>query len=176
RASELRGIAWTAVDLKNCTVRVEQRADAYGVIGAPKSVAGFRTIPLPGRAIATLREWKIACPAHSLNLVFPSQQGKVLSHGIMTKNHVMPILLAAGVVRSGSEVGTLVAKYSIHTFRHAAASLWIEQGLNPKRVQTLVGHGSIQVTFDTYGHLFEQLQDHQTDGFAIERALFQDAT
>ena len=38
--------------------------------------------------------------------------------------------------------------------RHACASLWIEEGLNAKRIQALMGHSSIQVTFDTYGHLF----------------------
>jgi integrase len=34
------------------------------------------------------------------------------------------------------------------------ASLWIEQGHNPKQIQTLMGHSSIKVTFDVYGHLF----------------------
>ena len=60
--------------------------------------------------------------------------------------------------------------------RHAAASLWIEHGLNGKRVQTLMGHSSIQVTFDTYGHLFDQAQKDADDAAAIERALFADAT
>jgi integrase len=45
-------------------------------------------------------------------------------------------------------------KYGLHSLRHAAASLFIEQGFPPKRVQALMGHSSIQVTFDTYGHLF----------------------
>lgn len=121
RASELRGIAWAAVNLKNRTVKFEQRADAHGAIGAPKSIAGFRTLPLPERAIAALREWKMACPTHSLNLVFPSQKGRVLSHGIMMKNHVEPILKAVGVTKPSLQKDTEVAKYSIHTFRHAAA-------------------------------------------------------
>jgi integrase len=38
--------------------------------------------------------------------------------------------------------------------RHAAASLFIEQGFSPKRVQALLGHSSVQMTFDVYGHLF----------------------
>jgi integrase len=49
----------------------------------------------------------------------------------------------------------------LHAFRHAAASLFIEQGFSPKRVQALMGHSTIQVTFDTYGHLFpSQDEDH----------------
>lgn len=172
RASELRGLAWSAVDLKRNAVRIEQRADATGTLGAPKSASGFRVIPIPDRMVSTLREWKLACPYHPYDLVFPSPTGRVLSHGVMAKNHLKPILLAAGVTKPGTGEDAEVAKYTAHTFRHAAASLWIEQRLNPKRVQTLVGHGSIQVTFDVYGHLFEQADRDAADALAIERALF----
>jgi integrase len=40
-------------------------------------------------------------------------------------------------------------KYGLHALRHAAASLFIEQGFSPKRVQALMGHSTIQMTFDT---------------------------
>lgn len=40
------------------------------------------------------------------------------------------------------------------------ASWLIDQGFNAKRVQTLMGHSTIQITFDTYGHLFPQEGDH----------------
>lgn len=172
RASELRGLSWSAVDIKKSIVRVEQRADVKGVLGAPKSVSGFRAIPIPDRMASTLREWKLACPFHPRDLVFPSQKGRVLSHGVMAKNHLKPILMAAGVTKPGNGEDAKVAKYTAHVFRHAAASLWIDQRLNPKRVQTLVGHGSIQVTFDVYGHLFEQADSGAADALAIERALF----
>jgi integrase len=49
----------------------------------------------------------------------------------------------------------------LHALRHAAASLFIEQGFTPKRVQALMGHSSIQVTFDTYGHLFPAMRQLQ---------------
>jgi len=160
RASELRGLPWAALDLKKGSVDVRQRADARGEIGPPKSKAGFRRIPLPSGAVTALKEWKLACPTHSLDLVFPSEQGKVLSHGVMTKNVVGPLM------EKGQQFG-------MHGFRHAAASLWIERGLNPKRVQYLMGHGSIQVTFDTYGHLFKT---EDNDANAMEAALFSDAT
>ena len=43
--------------------------------------------------------------------------------------------------------------------RHAAASLFIAYlGWTPKRVQTVMGHSSIKMTFDLYGHLFEDLE------------------
>jgi len=47
----------------------------------------------------------------------------------------------------------------MHSLRHAAASLFIEQGFSPKRVQALMGHSTIQMTFDTYGHLFPAAED-----------------
>jgi integrase len=59
--------------------------------------------------------------------------------------------------------GEVVTKYGLHALRHACASLWIEEGLNPKRIQSLMGHSSIKQTFDRYGHLF-------ADGDADARA------
>lgn len=161
RASELRGLSWSALDLKAGSAAVEQRADAKGVIGPPKSTAGYRVVPLPARVSATLKAWKLACPPNEHNLVFPSRSGKPLSHRVMTCNHLLPILEGAGVEPVG-----------MHCFRHAAASLWIEQGLNPKRVQQLMGHSSIQLTFDVYGHLFPDSERDGGLGDAIERALF----
>ncbi|MXO97238.1 tyrosine-type recombinase/integrase [Erythrobacter aquimaris] len=172
RASELRGLSWPAVNLGACHVTVEQRADARGVLGPPKSASGFRVIPLPNSVVSTLREWKLACPQHPLALVFPSPKGRVLSHGVMAKNYLNPILISAGVTAGGDGEDSAVAKYTAHRFRHAAASLWIDAGLNAKRIQTLVGHGSIQVTFDTYGHLFEETQREAEHRNAIEQALF----
>ena len=41
----------------------------------------------------------------------------------------------------------------------------------PKRVQTWLGHHSIQVTFDTYGHLFEAIVRETSVAAAIEKEL-----
>jgi integrase len=49
-------------------------------------------------------------------------------------------------------------RYHFHLLRHAAASLFIRYlGWTPKRVQTVMGHASVTLTFDLYGHLFENL-------------------
>jgi integrase len=65
----------------------------------------------------------------------------------------------------------LEGKYSAHEFRHAAASLWIEQRVDPKRIQTWMGHSSIQVTFDTYGHLFERAEGDAATMAAVEAGV-----
>ena len=48
---------------------------------------------------------------------------------------------------------------TFHALRHFFASWAIEQRFSPKRVQSLLGHSSIQMTFDVYGHLFPSLED-----------------
>jgi integrase len=48
-----------------------------------------------------------------------------------------------------------------HAYRHFFASWLIDRGFGPKRVQALMGHSSIAVTYDVYGHLFPQEDDHE---------------
>lgn len=170
RASELRGLTWRQLDFRKRTVSVDQRADAQNVMGPPKSNAGYRTIPLPETAIGSLRKWKLACPPTSKGLVFPSLAGTVMSQRIMTLSLLDPIQIAAGV--SNGEEGTKKrGRYTLHDFRHAAASLWIEARQSPKLVQRWMGHGSIQVTFDTYGHLFSDADRDAAVASSVERDL-----
>lgn len=39
----------------------------------------------------------------------------------------------------------------------------LESGANPKEIKRLMGHSSIRVTFDVYGHLFEEHDDRRAD-------------
>jgi integrase len=50
-----------------------------------------------------------------------------------------------------------------HDLRHSAASILIAQGVHPKIIQELLRHSWIQLTMDTYGHLFEQAQKEAAD-------------
>lgn len=179
RASELRGLPWRDIDLRRGTITVSQRADARNVIGPAKSHSGFRTIPMPPLAQRLVREWKLACQPTPLDLVFPSVAGKVMSHRYMTLNVLNPLQRAAGLVEASScsdaataaDEDALPTRYTLHDFRHAAASLWIEQQVSPKRVQTWMGHGSIQVTFDVYGHLFSEADRDAAIAKAVENQL-----
>jgi integrase len=49
-------------------------------------------------------------------------------------------------------------RIKFHGLRHSAASLLIAQGVHPKAIQELLRHSSIQLTMDTYGHLFDEMQ------------------
>ena len=179
RGSELRGLRWIPdVDFEGRQLNIVQRADAFDKIGRLKSKAGYRSIPMPPMVANALREWKLKCPKRDLGLVFPTGSGNVESHSNIVKRGFNPIQIAAGVTtpvpvldeagrpvinNAGEPVMREASKYGLHALRHACASLWIENGMNAKRIQKLMGHSTIQMTFDVYGHLF-------TDGDADQRA------
>src|SRR5262249_5582877 len=55
RMSELRGLAWDNVNFDRKVIHVRQRANLWGEIGAPKSAAGDREIPMSPMVVNTLR-------------------------------------------------------------------------------------------------------------------------
>lgn len=166
RSSELRGLPWDAVDLDRKVIHVRQRADQWGTIGAPKSAAGHREIPMTPMVANTLREWKLACPKGPAGLVFPNGVGNVENHSNIIQRFFEPLQVAAGAVDADGK-----PLYGLHALRHWFASWAIERGFSPKRLQALLGHSSIQMTFDVYGHLFPSLEDDHAKFAAGEAAL-----
>jgi integrase len=173
RASELRGLRWSDVDLDKGEVRVHQRADRYNQIDAPKSEAGERTVPLPPGVVRALREWKLAFPKGKLDLAFPNGAGHVESHANIINRALVPVQIAAGVctiLKDGHDKVVLdddgepvrEAKYTgLHALRHFYASWCINRKadggleLPGKVVEERLGHSSIVMTMDVYGHLFK---------------------
>jgi integrase len=172
RASELRGLRWIDVDLKRGELHVHQRADRYNAIGSLKSVSAGRTIPLPPMVISELREWKLACPKGKLGLVFPNGVGRVETLTNIVQRGLMPTMVAAGIVDQRGR-----AKYrGLHSLRHFYASWCINRRIDGglelplKVVQARLGHASIQMTADCYGHLFPR-GDDGAELAAAERAF-----
>jgi integrase len=162
RASELRGLCWSNVDLDHGIIHVRQRADAWRHIGPPKSAAGTRDVPLTPMAVNALRQWRLACPKGELDLVFPNGVGRIESHTNILKRFWFPLQQGCGITDGDGK-----ARYPFHSLRHTAASLFIAHlGWTPKRVQAVLGHSSIKMTFDTYGHLFA---DHEGDREAMKK-------
>lgn len=174
RGSELRGLKWSDVDLKDGVVHVRRRVDHWNNFGAPKSKAGKRDIPLAPMVVNELKRWKLACPVGELDLVFPNPAGGVLAHACILKDGFGPLQVRAGVAHHVvADDGETIAKpkYGLHALRHAAAALFIEQGFGPKRVQTILGHASIKMTFDVYGYLFASEDTDRTAMAQIEARL-----
>jgi integrase len=172
RASELRGLRWADVDLKRGELHVRQRADRFNVIGRPKSEAGDRTIPLLPMVVNALREWKLACPKGELDLAFPNGRGQVENTSNIVQRVLHPIQIAAGITDKRGR-----AKYTgLHALRHFYASWCINRKtdggleLPLKVVQTRLGHASIQMTADRYGHLFPR-GDDKAELAAAEKAF-----
>lgn len=195
RASELRGLSWSALDLEKRELRIKQRADKYNVIGSPKSQQGWRTLPIPATLAQVLREWQLVCPKRAsgeldkegepireLHYVFPNGEGNIESHGNIRNRGQVPAMLKAGVSIQAKKKGhptetELTAKYGgLHPFRHWFASWCINPvssggiGLTLKEVQVRMGHASITMTADRYGHLFPR-GDIAAEVDAAERAL-----
>jgi integrase len=174
RSSELRGLAWGDVDSTRKVIHVRQRADAWGEMGAPKSAAGDREIPMSPLVVNALREWRVNCPRSGagegaegrLWLVFPNGNGNVENHANIANRGFYALQRGAGMVDAGGS-----PKYGFHALRHFFASWAIEQGFSPKRLQALLGHSSIQMTFDRYRHLFPSLEDDHEKFAAGELAV-----
>lgn len=56
-----------------------------------------------------------------------------------------------------------VERFGLHVCRHGAASVMIAAGVNAKALSKFMGHSSIQITFDLYGHLFPGAEDEAGD-------------
>jgi integrase len=160
RASEIRGLPWSAVDLKAGTLSVMQRADERGVIGPPKTDSSFRTINLPSVLVTMLRNWKIE--SYPGTLVFANKHGNAQSLSDIHERYWKPLQRAIGIRKADGS-----AKLNFHCLRHFRASQLIEAGANPKEVQEELGHSDIGTTFDQYGHLFT---DDEADKHRKERA------
>jgi integrase/DNA-binding XRE family transcriptional regulator len=179
RASEVRGLRKSDVDLDKGELHVRQRADAFKKMGAPKTRGSHRTVPLIPTLIKFLREHMLSVPKTDQNLVFPTRHGDVVDDGTITDRGLKPVQVAAGIVKPNS-ISTRhpkgKAKYSLHKLRHFYAS-WsinrkIDNGLELpiKVVSERLGHSSIRMTADTYGHLFPRGDDQAE--LAVADAMF----
>jgi integrase len=166
RLSELRGLCWADIDLDAGQIHVRQRADRWGKLGPTKSKAGMRDIPLAPMVVNALKQWRRQCPASELQLVFPTSRGHIMR--MNTVDDYWPRLqIQCGLIDDANK-----ARYNFHMLRHAAASLFIRYlGWSPKRLQTVMGHASVTMTFDRYGHLFEDVDADRADMAKIEAAI-----
>lgn len=149
RWSETVGLRRPHVIGSRLTV-VEQlvkRADGQWHTDAPKTKAGRRVVTLPPFLAAALDEHLAAYSAPEPDgLVFPNRTGRPMSGRSFTGSVFKPALRRAGL-----------DDVRIHDLRHTAVALAIRAGAHPKAIQARMGHASISVTLDRYGHLFPEM-------------------
>lgn len=173
RVSEMRALRWEDVDFEAKVIRVRRRADRWNEVGYTKSAAGRRDVPMGPMVYHTLKVWQKECPRKGktednpgvLDLVFPNGAGNIENHSNIYRRGFVPLQIACGTYtelppkKEGEEPRKQV-NYGLHDLRHAAASMFIQYaGYEPKKVQTIMGHASIKMTFDVYGHLFPTPDD-----------------
>ena len=168
RMGELRALTWDDVRFEDRIIRVRKASRSDGSIKGTKSASGYRDIPISNALGLELKKWRLQCPVGAKGLVFPNGKGNVESGSNIRQRIFIPAMKAIGLtteqVDDEGKV-TLKPAFRFHDLRHAAAALFIEQGMNAKRIQQLMGHSSIQVTYDIYGYLF---RDAEADAAAMD--------
>ena len=161
RCGELMALDWKHVDLERNRIEVVRSFDPKErMFITPKSRAGERAVPI----VKALREQLIAQrlrTGRSMGLVF-GPDGR------------QPFVYISLLKRTRTAWKTAgLASITLHECRHTFASLMIAAGVNPKALATFMGHSSIQITLDRYGHLFLGAEDEAAGMFDafLERAV-----
>lgn len=147
RRGELQGLRCSAIDLGASTIRVEGSWDQYEGAIDPKSQTSTRTIPL----LAVLRDYL------DEHLLTTGRTGDDLVFGRTACDPFVASTASARADRAWEAAG--LDRITLHGCRHTFASLLIAAGENPKAVQEFLGHSTITMTFDLYGHLFPGSRD-----------------
>jgi integrase len=161
RAGELAALRVRDIDTMRGRIHVRQSvAEVHGecIFGTTKTHQS-RTVPLPRTLMGHLIE-HIAPVATDRNaLVFTAKDGTVHRQSNFYGRTFKPAVNSAG----------LPDKLRFHDLRHTAAALMIELGAHPRAMMERLGHSSVTVTLDTYGHLFPSLEASLTD--ALEERI-----
>lgn len=144
RLGELLGLTWGDVELDAGRLFVRRQLCAVsGKLRAPKSKAGRRFVELPPFVLKELRRWKLACPSGALELVFPNADGAPQDQSNFHNRVWRPTLRRAGL-----------RHITVHSARHACASMLIATGADVLAVSRHLGHRDPGVTLKVYAHWF----------------------
>lgn len=146
RWAEIIGLEWSAVDVDRrqlVVVSTVVEVDGNLIRKPPKTRASKRTIALPQTVLDWLPE---KVPGQSL--VFADSNGGPLRRSNFRKRVWYP---------ATQELGLDGTRF--HDLRHTHASWLIANGEHPKVIQSRLGHSSIRITLDRYGHLMTGLDE-----------------
>ena len=151
RLGELRALRWHHIDFEMKTLRVERSWDRFDGEISPKSQAGNRTIPLVRELSQTLSEMRADEDDDDL----------VLGRGTRPFG---PQSLYKRIDKALEPFGLEGTR--LQDCRHFFASVLIASGANVKEVQVWMGHSSVQITLNRYGHLFGGGEARAADRFS----------
>jgi len=140
RRGELVALRWRDVDLATGVISVERSWDVKSrVFGEPKSRAGRRRVPIA----TVLRELLLKHEATARGgLLLPSRDADIPVDASTAVERAQRAWRRAGL-----------EPITLHEARHTFASLMIAAGVNARALATYMGHSSVTITYDRYGHL-----------------------
>jgi integrase len=166
RRGEALALRWSDIDLDARTLFVRGTLGRVGgelTVSEPKTDRSRRTVPLSAPLVTMLRRHRADQAAERLraanmwednDLVFATEMGTTVD----PRNALRTVEIAAE--KAGmSDVG-------VHTLRHSAAVAWLESGTHIKSVADLLGHSSIAITGDVYGHTSDATARSAVDSLA----------
>jgi integrase len=163
RRGELLAFRWEDVDLAAGVLRVERSWDVKVGAIETKTRAGRRSVPTAAALRDYLIEHKLRS-GRSEGLVFGRSAERPFNHSSIVRRAATAwkraraeraggLELEAGDPRAGFE------PIALHECRHTFASLMIAAGVNAKAPSTYMGHASVTITLDRYGHLMPGNED-----------------
>ncbi len=135
------------------------------ILEPPKSKASRRVIDLDSGTMEVLRNHKVKQMEHRLtlqgayednDLVFPNDFGRPLN----------PMALTRALTGAVKRVRADDTKIKLHSLRHFHASVLLQSGQNPVLVSKRLGHSTVSMTLDVYGHLMPGWQREAAEVFA----------
>lgn len=195
RISELLGLADESAVLRTTggKLKVKERLDAqHKTLDPPKTGKGKRDVPVGQATALAVRAWRLKRGGVRLFAHVNGKREKVTVAGRLfpdpgtgegvwgyhdfIRDCWMPLMRRAGLVVMVPDAkgkNRPEAAFKPHTLRHVAVSLWLAQRPqpNPKKVQELVGHATLKVTMDTYGHLWRDDDEDDAIAQASERLI-----
>lgn len=153
RRGEALALRWDKVDLDTGVLRVAAtigRVDGELVISEPKTDRSRRQVPLSPAVVALLRNQKATQDAERQAAagVWAGDDGLVFTTDRGTPVDPRNLLRVVEVAAKSAGVENV----GVHSLRHSAAVAWLERGVHIKAVADLLGHSSISITGDIYGH------------------------
>jgi integrase len=133
-------LRWEDIDLTKNRIKVARSWDVKAGPIEPKSHKGNRGVPIA----SILREYLIAYQLRS-----GRRDGLVF--GRTTDRPFEPVTLSERAARAWRKAE--LQAITLHECRHTFASLVIAAGVNAKALSTYMGHASVMITLDRYGHL-----------------------
>lgn len=132
---------WADVDIPGRVIHVRRGWDDDEGEQAGKSQAADRRVPILAVFSPLLAEHKLATGRDGEDLVF----------GREPREPFIPSTVRRRAIDAWKRAK--LTSTSLHEARHTFASMMIASGANPKVIQAVMGHATIEMTFDIYGHL-----------------------